>query len=268
MNVRNTSRDYLTDKVVDVALIVGKIMLRNGAETYRVEDTMTRICESKHLFLTQVFVVPTGIFLTVRDGEEVYTRIERIKSSGMNLAVIDQINDFAWNYVNNRITPGEEFRTLKQISKAKVYSKKVTILFTGIASCFFTILLGGDIPSFIVSFFVGILTGVYIDKLSFMGMIFFLRNFIEGTLMGLTTILFSYIGGLFGYEISIDYVMIGCLMPLVPGVALTNAIRDSISGDLISGGSKLYEALLIALGIAAGVGVTLTVSNYLFGGVL
>ena len=56
-------------------------------------------------------------------------------------------------------------------------------------------------------------------------------------------------------------------MPLVPGVAFTNAVRDTIGDELISGISRAVEALFIAIAIAAGVGVAMSIGLYL-GGIL
>ena len=66
---------------------------------------------------------------------------------------------------------------------------------------------------------------------------------------------------------NIDTIIIGGIIPLLPGLAITNAIRDTIMGDLLSGASRLAEVLLTSVGIAGGVG--LVISVYLsLGGVL
>lgn len=41
--------DMQKKQILRLALYAGEIMLKNGAETYRVEDTITRICKSKNL---------------------------------------------------------------------------------------------------------------------------------------------------------------------------------------------------------------------------
>lgn len=61
-----------------------------------------------------------------------------------------------------------------------------------------------------------------------------------------------------------ESVIIACIMPLVPGVAITNAIRDTLNGDYVSGAARALEAFIKALGIALGVGSSLM----LLGGVL
>ena len=46
---------------------------------------------------------------------------------------------------------------------------------------------------------------------------------------------------------------------MVPGLAMTNAVRDTINGDLVSGSSKAIEALLQAVAIAVGVSIVLAI---------
>jgi len=47
--------------------------------------------------------------------------------------------------------------------------------------------------------------------------------------------------------------MIGAVMPFVPGVHITNSIRDILAGHLLSGISRGVEALLTACMIGFGV---------------
>ena len=63
--------------------------------------------------------------------------------------------------------------------------------------------------------------------------------------------------GLAGVACSLDKVIIGGIIPLVPGVALTNGIRDVANCDYLSGTIRAIDAVLIAAGIALGVGLVL-----------
>ena len=65
---------------------------------------------------------------------------------------------------------------------------------------------------------------------------------------------------------NIDSAIIGSLMLLVPGLAITNAVRDSIGGDLLAGIIRAVEACLIAIAIALGAGVTMSIWIALLGG--
>ena len=51
---------------------------------------------------------------------------------------------------------------------------------------------------------------------------------------------------------STEHIIIGNIMLLIPGVGLTNSLRDMISGDTMSGMLRFLEACIISLAIAAG----------------
>ena len=60
---------------------------------------------------------------------------------------------------------------------------------------------------------------------------------------------------LMGVGENLNFMMIGTIMPLVPGVAFTNSIRDVADGDYISGSVRMLDALLVFFCIAIGVGI-------------
>ena len=62
---------------------------------------------------------------------------------------------------------------------------------------------------------------------------------------------------------NLEAVIIGAIMPLVPGVAITNAVRDTLQGDYVSGCARILEAFLKAAAIAIGVGAAMALSSYL-----
>ena len=53
--------------------------------------------------------------------------------------------------------------------------------------------------------------------------------------------------------VSANAAIIGALMVLTPGVALTMGVRDILNGDYLSGSIRLLDAVLIAGSIACGV---------------
>ena len=70
-----------------------------------------------------------------------------------------------------------------------------------------------------------------------------------------------------GLPVSQDKIVIGCIMPLVPGIAFTTSIRDFYNSDYLSGVIHLLDALLTALFISVGVGLTIYIFQSL-GGVM
>ena len=91
---------------------------------------------------------------------------------------------------------------------------------------------------------------------------FFINSICSGIAAFLAIILYK-----FGIASQIDQTIIGAIMLLVPGIAITNAIRDTIAGDLLSGITRAAEAFLVAISIAVGTGAVLSfwISN--FGGI-
>jgi len=84
---------------------------------------------------------------------------------------------------------------------------------------------------------------------------FFINNFIGAIIATFLSILITVIG----IADNMNTVIIASIMPLVPGVAITNAMRDTISGDFVSGLSRAMEAIFSALSIAFGVGLVLNI---------
>ena len=67
-------------------------------------------------------------------------------------------------------------------------------------------------------------------------------------------------------SINMDIVIVSAIMPIVPGVAITNAIRDTLQGDYLSGCARILEAFLKAASIALGVGIGMAVFEMIVGG--
>ena len=66
----------------------------------------------------------------------------------------------------------------------------------------------------------------------------------------------------------IDKLIIGSILPLVPGLAFVNSIRDIANSDFISGIVRIVDALLVFVYIAIGVGFVLGCFNKLTGGMI
>ncbi|WP_427339104.1 threonine/serine ThrE exporter family protein [Caloranaerobacter sp. DY30410] len=249
-------------RLLVMAILAGKIMLKNGAETYRVEDTIKRICKSRNIDFAEAFVTPTGIFLSVEYKGEVLTYIKRIKSIKFDLNKIALVNEFSRQFVNSNMSIDKGFEMLNNIDNIKTYPKSLRLIFGGFAGSFFTLLFKGSFTDFVSTFIISSIVVLVMEFLSKKNFTFFLSNIISSSIV---TIL-SIISVNLGFGTNMDKIIIGSIMLLVPGVAITNAIRDSISGDFLSGISRGLEAIIVATAIAFGVGATLKLSFLLFGG--
>ncbi|MDP3386599.1 MAG: threonine/serine exporter family protein [Eubacteriales bacterium] len=255
-------------RVLKLALNAGKMLLEYGAETYRVEETINSICINKGLHQVQSFVVPTGIFLNVEYDDEYYSLIHRTTVKRIDLEIISMVNDFSRKLLKDNMSIEDGEKELEKIENAPVFSLSLRLMAGGMAGGFFTLLFGGNVVEFLIAFINSILVVLFTTMASQYKISFFLKNLLGGMVnMAFALVLVKSIGNMV-IDIQIDSVIIGSLMPLVPGVAIVNAIRDIISGDFVSGTSRLTEAVLIAVALALGVGTVLQGYIFIVGGSL
>lgn len=243
-------------KLLLLATLAGKIMLKNGAETYRVEDTVERICKSrKSIKYADAFVTPTGIFVSLEYEGEMMTYLSRVKSIKIDLDKINLVNEFSRKFVNSNMSIDKGLEELKKINKIENYNPLTKILSGSSACSFFSLLFGGKLLDFISSYIVSLIVLIIINRIDKYKMTFFINNFIGAALASFLSVLSIKIG----IGKNMDIIIIASIMSLVPGVAITNALRDTISGDFISGLSRGMEAIFSALAIAFGVGIILNI---------
>ncbi|MDD5934598.1 MAG: threonine/serine exporter family protein, partial [Clostridiales bacterium] len=93
----------------------------------------------------------------------------------------------------------------------------------------------------------------------------FVSNMLVCCIIAIVTTLIMRIPGIHG---DMEPIIAGSIMPMLPGVALTNAFRDTLQGDYVSGTARLVEAIVIAVSLAIGIGAGLAVGKAILGGVL
>ncbi len=252
--------------LVDTAMLAGEIMLIGGAETYRVEDTMCRILKISGLARTETFVTPTGIFLTLGDSSiDSISLVTRVDNRITNISNIYETNNISRNLCSGSITLEEAYESLKKISKSKQYSNATYYICTVLATISFSILLGGDWLNCLIA---GLNGGIIVLTLMATGKLqinTFIKNMIASILIAFNSMIFMHYSGL---PIQLDTLIGGSVMPLLPGVAITNAIRDTLQGDYMSGGARAIEAFVSATSTAAGIGVGMALFSLLAGGVI
>lgn len=256
--------NQMQKKVLILALRAGELMMKSGAEIYRVEDTITRICKACRIPYVEVFATPTGIFLSLDEGSEesdMHTFIKRIKGSSIDLEKISRINHFSREFTSTDLSIDSGLSRLKEIAKIKPYPLLLRVFGAALVSSFFALIFQGAIRDFFCALFAGsgsYLLSVILDK-------FETNLFIRGFCCCFAAT--SIALGLFsaGLGTNLNSVIIGAIMIFLPGVAITNAVRDTLAGDMVSGMSKGLEAVIIAVSIASGVGIALKLWSLLGG---
>ncbi len=241
------------EKILKLAVRTGELMLKCGAETYRVEDTISRMLNHHNFYDVDTFVVPTGIMVTIEEQNfNLTTKISRIKARSNRLDKIEALNQLSRDYVADKITIDEAYSRLKQIDQMKGYSPTSVIIIIGISCGFFSIMFGGGFLEFIVSILIGIPVGLLQYRLGLKKITNFFILFVCAAFLGLLVMIFETLNP----KILIEPITIGCIMPLLPGLSFTNAVRDAISDELLSGISRGLEAILSAVALAAGIGIS------------
>lgn len=261
--------DITRKRMLVLALFAGEIMLKNGGETYRVEDTIIRLCKSRGFKYVEAIVTPTGIYISVdhpdEEGKEgpMHSFNKRIKNRQINLEKVAKVNDFSRRFVQEGLSIEEGMKRLKDIEKSPPpFTNYQVAFFGGVTSSFFILLLGADFYEFLSAFLATIFVTYTITVLAQKEFASFAIYLIGGALAAFLAVLLGQISP----EISINRVIIGEIMVMVPGVAITNGVRDSIAGDLISGMARGGEALIVAIAIAFGVGFILNLWTFMGGG--
>lgn len=249
--------DIELKRIINIAVEAGKIMLTNGAETYRVEETVKRMAESRLNTDVNVFVIPTGMIFSAEPDGILITKLYRVSPSGIDLESIDRTNEFARQFSSTDMSLDEAEIKILELSSPPNFSKLTRFFFSGMAGGFFVLLFGGTLSEFILSYIASSFTILLWDNLTSVNMNFFIKNILGGFLASLFCFIGISIGKLVGVDASFNMVIIGPLMTLVPGVSLTNGIRDLISGELLAGSAKIMEALFIAIALAFGAGMVL-----------
>lgn len=245
-------------KIMRVALFAAELTLRFGGETYRVEETIERMCRARGLMHVSPFAVPTGIFLS-DDRLEGFSFIKRIKSRSIDLNRISELNDRVRKYCGGQYTEDEMLAELKRIAVDTSFREWHMVAGAGGSAAFFSLLAGGDARTFGVSLAMGILVASLRQMMIRKTLTTLMADGVSGFIVAVLAVLSQRLGLIQ----NIAPVIIGNMMPLVPGVAFTNGLRDLIHGDLVSGTTRVVEALLIAFAIALGVGIAL---EFLVGG--
>ena len=250
-------------QVTEIALNVGRIILQSGGTANRVELMMRKVCTGFGYPETESFVTPTGIFISVKDSEhEVSTSIKRIDNRRIDLGKITRVSRLV-NCLSEKKCPdilkSSDLAEFKQeldiIDREITWPGWLSNLCGGATSGFFCLLFGGSWAEFGIAVLIGVIVSYgmkYLVRLSF-------NNFLLNAMAAALIVLLAKTIDLYVPYISLDNIIIGGIMLLVPGLSITNAIRDTMSGDLVSGSARALEAVFITIGIVAGSGSMLKI---------
>ena len=238
----------MEEKVLETASLAGHILLENGAEIARVEETMERIARHYGVVDQNFFVLSNGIFTTGQTG---YAKVEFIPFKGAQLERVAAVNQISRDIEAGKWTVEQARERLLEIRASKPKPAWEQILGSAVGSAGFCMIFGGGLLDAAAAFVVGMLLWTFVV---FAGALMSkpIANIVGSALATLLCIVFERIG----FGVSLGNMIVGSLIPLIPGVAFTNGIRDIADEDYIAGATRLLDAIMVFFCIAAGVVVT------------
>lgn len=241
------------------ALDAGEIMLSSGGETHRVQDTMHRILSVSHSTGVEALAMSTFLIVSIpskKSGSLTLTR--GVYNRSVNFGKICSVNEISRAFVSRQITLKEAAKRLDKISHTSAYHPFTRILSFGVACGGFTLVLNGAWIDALAAFLFGVLIGILLNRSGKTKLPSFFTCLIGGFIAGAGSVIFQRLVPSAG----VNMIIIGSIMPMLPGMTMTNSIRDIMEGHYISGTSKMAEALLIAFAIAGGVGFGITTMGH------
>lgn len=234
---------------VDTLLEMGRALLACGAETFRCEDTLSRMAKAKGATNINIFVIPSTIIITLKfDEDTVISQSRRIFRANKNdFNKLNQLNHLSRDFCNHPIEASELESKIHQITN-ETQNKISLCIASFLGASMFAIFFGGNLYDGIIAGIIGILIFYLQQKIAPICMNDLVFNYIAAFISGIIIcILCIYIPILHQ-----DKIMIGDIMLLIPGVMATNGIRDLLLRDTLSGIIRVIEACLLAGTLALG----------------
>ncbi len=237
------------EELINCAMDVGEQMLLSGAEVHRVEESITRMCTAFGAARTDIFIITSSMVLTVyTEDNRSFTQTRRINGISTDYEKLHKLNALSRHICKENMA-AEQIRTeLAAAVACKEYPFWLECLCYALIAGSFTAFFGGVLSDVLVSFFVGAVVrfGILLSETAIPNKIFSkFFSAVVATLLAFAAVSCGLIG-------NVDKVIIGNIMSLIPGIGLTNALRDLFTGDSIAGLLRSIEAVLTALAIAAG----------------
>ena len=242
-------------KLLDMTITIGYYMLEYGGEIYRVEESIKRVACAYNAKSVEVFAIPSSIVVTIvpQQGTPL-TQTKRIYNRVNDLDKIDHLNNLCRNICSQKPDLEEINAKLNAILQRPKYRFQTQVMAFALISFAFTLFFQGTLRDAVVAACIGVIIKLVLYQLERFESSAFINNIVAGCITATIAVFMVR----YHWADNTPIIIIGTLMNLVPGMALTNSARDFIAGDFIAGLMKMTEALLIATGIAIGVAIPLS----------
>lgn len=250
-------REELRD-VIDLALWAGQLLLQNGAEAERVEETVHRLGTALGCDWLDVLVSPNAIIVTTTSGPEFRTKVRRVVGMRVDMTVLSAVNRLSRRVESGELNRFQVRSELKRISSMPPhYNRWLVAALVGLACASFSRLFGGDLAVFGVTFVASAAAMIVRQELA--------RRHSNNLLTAIVT---AFVAGLiastatvFRWSDSPQVALSAAVLLLIPGVPLINAAEDLIKGHLVIGLVRGASGVLVSLAIALGLLLAMTLAG-------
>ena len=241
------------NQVIDVLMLAGTLLLESGSEIHRVEDTMIRIAHSQGIDDCNALAMPVAIFFSIENAN--ITRMKRILRTNYNIETVCDVNQISRQLVSGEMDLSQAYQALRELKNKRVpYTNLQLTIAATLSAPFFSIMFGGNVYDAIGAVIATVFAFSFSLVVEKYVRIPFATAFAAAFIFGFLAHIWAKYSG---FPSNTDLIIAGCVMPFVPGIAMTNAVRDLMNNHLNSGMSKLFETLLITLALGAGTTVAL-----------
>lgn len=238
-------------EVARLCLDAAKVLLASGAETARVEETVCRLGRACGVEVDSV-ATPTGITVSV-GGDRPVTRLARVRVRTIDLSKVAAVNALSRSLEAGEVGLQAAGRRLKDlVAEPPLYSVRGRYLAQGLATSGFAMLVGGGPHDLVPSFLAGLLVRANEERLAD------LPPFLSVFLNALGVVAWAALAHLLFPGTEPEVLIVAGVIPLLPGLSLTNAARDLMAGELLAGVARGADSALTASALAAGVYVGLS----------
>jgi uncharacterized membrane protein YjjP (DUF1212 family) len=251
------SRDDLGD-VLRIAMRAGQLMLENGANTARVEETIHHIGTALGAQGLEVYVTPSGIIASATSHGEHRTLTQRVFKSAIDLSRFAAVLELSRRAAAGELSRPDVRAELERIAvQPRVYGQWTTVLAVAAACTCFAALFGAG-PIEALAVFVS--AGVAQQVCAWLAPINLSRLLATGIVAALAAGLALALANLLGAAAP-GIAVLGSVLLLVPGVLMVSSVSDLFRGDTISGIARATSAFLLLGAISTGIWTVLLIDG-------
>lgn len=246
------------NKIVQGILDIGESMLISGAENYRIEDSLYRMCRSYSFVKYDVFVIPSNIQITVEtENGDIITQVRHIENADIDFDQLDYMNNLC-RYICSHTPDEEELQKKYQEVKNRPPQHPAAKYFAGVmGGTGFAVFFGCNFKDAIVAVIVSLMivvVGKWLEKREG-------NLFVYNTILSFLSEVIIVLSVRNGFADHPERIMIGIVMLLISGLSTTNGIREILQKDYISGFINIMNSILGAAGIAVGTALAMLMLN-------